>query len=344
MKRGKKESKRPIVESWSCHEIGKLLASTLDLDEILNHIMNKVGEIVNAENWSLLLLDNATNELEFKVVVGLKKELISDIRIPVGEGVAGIAAETGESIYITNAVNDPRIYREVDERTGFVTKSLVCLPLNIHGRTLGVIEVVNIPGIEEFMSTDLHNLEVLVDYAAIAIENSQYFSEIKKMSITDEYTGLYNVRYMHNKLDQLIQLHEENNEQFAVVFIDIDNFKSVVDTYGHLAGSQVLKEVGQIIKANLPAEHILCKYGGDEFVIIYLDIDRRKAISITEHIQSAIRSSKFLLELPDPVTITASFGIAIFPEDAKDKKELLLSADNRMYTVKRSTKNGICTG
>lgn len=325
----------------SCHEIGKLLTSTLDLDEILDHIMLKVGILVEAQNWSLLLKDEKTNLLEFKVVVGLKKELVSDITLREGEGVAGVVLQTGKSVFIEDAADDPRVYRTVDQRTGFITKSIVCLPLNIHGRTLGVLEIVNLEDMHRFKREHLPQLEILVDYAAIAIENSQYFSRIRTMSVTDEYTGLYNARFMHNKLTELIDNCQRNKEKLAVVFMDIDNFKSVVDTYGHLAGSQVLNEVGQVIRANLPYEHILCKYGGDEFVILYIDIDKRKAISYTEHILSAIRASQYLLSEKVPVKITASFGIAVYPDDATTKKDLLLKADNLMYSVKKSTKNGI---
>jgi len=189
----------------SCHDIGKLLTSTLDLDEILDHIMLKVGNFVEAENWSLLLKDPETELLEFKVVVGLKKELISDITLKEGEGIAGIVAQNGEPLFIEDAANDPRIYREVDERTGFNTDSLVCLPLNIHGKTLGVLEIVNLKDMKKFRNQNLPLLEILVDYAAIAIENSQYFSKIKMLNITDEYTGLRNAHFMHSKLEDLIR-------------------------------------------------------------------------------------------------------------------------------------------
>lgn len=337
-----KRNNQGIIKKFqSCHEIGKLLTSTLDLNEILDHIMLKVGDLVEAENWSLLLLDEKTNQLEFKVVVGIKKELISDITIGLGKGVAGMVAQSGQPIFIEDATNDPRVFRVVDHRTGFSTQSIVCLPLTTHSRIFGVIEIVNIKDMQRFRQEYLPLLEILADYAAIAIENSQYFAKIKKLTYTDEYTGLPNARYMHEHLERLIRKSENSKEKLAVVFMDMDNFKAVVDTYGHLAGSKVLFEVGQVIRANLPNEHLLCKYGGDEFVIIYIDIDLPKAVSYTEYILSAIRASSFLLTENHPVKLTASFGIAIYPDDAKTKKDLLLRADHLMYSVKKSTKNSI---
>lgn len=337
----KRKDEAIIKKFQSCHEIGKLLTSTLDLNEILDHIMLKVGDLVEAQNWSLLLLDEKTNQLEFKVVVGIKKELISDITITMGEGIVGIVAQTGQPVFIEDATNDPRVLRAVDHRTGFSTRSIVCLPLTTHSRTFGVIEIVNIEDMHRFRQEYLPLLEILADYAAIAIENSQYFSKIKNLTYTDEYTGLPNARYMHEQLEKLITQSHSSSEKLAVVFMDIDNFKSVVDTYGHLAGSKVLFEVGQVIRANLPNEHLLCKYGGDEFVIIYVDIDQRKAVSYTEYILSAIRASSFLLTENHPVKVTASFGIAMYPDDAKTKKDLLLRADHLMYSVKKTTKNSI---
>jgi diguanylate cyclase (GGDEF)-like protein len=325
----------------SCLQLGKLLTSTLKLSEILELIMLKASQIIEAENWSLLLKDESSGELTFEVVVGLDKNMIKDVRLKPGQGIAGKVAQSGEPVFISDAEEDPQIDRTVDKLCGFTTRSIICLPLQIHGKILGVIEIINIDDIEQFKVRDLPALSILTDYAAIAIQNSMYVSKIEQMSIIDEYTGLYNARYMHEKLQSLIQRSLKENKSLAVIFMDIDNFKQVVDTYGHLQGSRVLNEIGQTLSASLSERDYLFKYGGDEYVIALPDRDKAAAVKQTETMLEAIRSSTYLQNENHPVKVTASFGIAMYPEDAQTKKELLLKADNLMYHVKKTSKNSV---
>jgi diguanylate cyclase (GGDEF)-like protein len=325
----------------SCVQIGKLLTSTLDLNQILEHIMLKVSQLVQAENWSLLLLDEQSKKLSFEVVVGIDYELVSGIKIRLGEGIAGLVAQNGEPLIVTDAEHDVRVYKRVDQATGFITRSIACLPLKIHGKILGVIEIINIDNFTKFNKKELPVLSILIDYAAIAIENAQYFAKIQKMSITDEYTGLYNARYLHDILEELIKKAKKKGSELAVVFMDVDDFKKVVDTYGHLSGSQVLKEIGLTISSCLSNDDILIKYGGDEYIIILPDKNKESAKSMVEKILNTIRESTYLCDEKKPVKLTSSSGIAIFPHDATNKKDLLLKADNLMYRIKRNSKNGI---
>jgi diguanylate cyclase (GGDEF)-like protein len=239
--------------------------------------------------------------------------------------------------------NEPMFDRKVDELTGFNTESIICIPLQTHGRILGVFEIVNVKNISDFESRYLPILTILADYAAIAIENSQYYDRIYQMTRTDEYTGLYNARYLHQILDEMI-LEASYDRPFAVVFVDVDNFKNVVDTAGHLLGSQILKEVGQTISSCLFEQDILIKYGGDEYIIIFPDRDRQEVTALSEKILQTIRETTYLASETHPVNITASFGIAMYPEDARTKKELLMLADDIMYTVKRTTKDSVGVG
>ena len=231
-----------VIEA--CVEMGKLLTSTLDLKEILQLIILKVSQLIPADNWSLLLKDEDTGELAFDIVVGVDKKLMENIRLSPGEGIAGHVLETGELKILHDVEQDQNFYRKVDEITGFRTRSVICIPLKTQGRVLGVLEIINVKDISDFQTQYLPILKVLTDFAAIAIQNSHYCDRIFKMSITDEYTGLYNARFLYQYLEDLIQNDPEHQKQFAIIFVDIDNFKKIVDTYGHLNGSQILREVG----------------------------------------------------------------------------------------------------
>ena len=325
----------------ACLEVGKLLTSTRDLDEILALIMSKLSQLIEAENWSLMLRDQETGELTFEVAVGIDADAVKDVRLARGQGIAGHVAETGEPLFLADVQSDPRFHRDVDAKTGFRTKSIVCVPLQTHGTALGVIEVVNVKDMAWFESRDLPILTVLADYAAIAIENCRYVERIERMSVTDEYTGLYNARYLHEILDDLIEEADGRDASIAVAFVDVDNFKAVVDTYGHLSGSQVLKEIGETIGTRLSETDILIKYGGDEYVIVMPGRTKEEAADLAREILEAVRASTYLESEGSPIKVTASFGIGVYPEDAQTKKHLLILADDSMYRVKRSTKNGV---
>ncbi|MEA1927878.1 MAG: sensor domain-containing diguanylate cyclase [Candidatus Auribacterota bacterium] len=322
-------------------QVGQMLTSTFDLDEILQLIMEKVSQLVQAENWSLLLKDEETEDLTFKVVVGSKADTLKGLTIPPGEGIAGYVACSGKAEFISDAQNDPRLFRIADEFSGFTTNSIACIPLNSHDVCLGVIEIVNIDDMKNFKKNELPALIIFANYAAIAIENSRYFSRIQKMSITDEYTGLYNVRYLYDFLGRVISESALDNTDAAAVFIDIDNFKKVVDEYGHLKGSQILKEIGETILGCISDDDILAKYGGDEYVIILPGKGKEAARKVIKKVQQEIRSTDYLISIGQPVKITASFGIATFSEDAHTVKGLLLAADRQMYRIKNTTKDGI---
>lgn len=325
----------------ACVEIGKLFTSTLDLEKILELIMTKVSRLIEAQNWSLLLKNEKTGELTFGIVVGIKKGLIKGVRLEPGEGISGHVAETGVPLFLSNVENDPRFSQKADKLTGFITKSIICIPLKIRNKILGVIEIVNIKNMDVFETNYLPILTILADYSAIAIENSLLFKKIQQMNITDEYTGLYNARYLHQILEDYIENPSQRKALFAVVFVDIDNFKEVVDSHGHLLGTKVLKELGQTITSCLSEKDILIKYGGDEYIIILQDRNKDEAKSLTEKILSNIRATTYLQSESQPVNVTASFGIAIYPTDARTIKDLLILADKTMYRVKNTTKNAV---
>jgi diguanylate cyclase (GGDEF)-like protein len=324
----------------TCVEVGKLLTSTLNLKEILELIMIKVSRLIRAQHWSLLLKNEVSGELTFEIVVGSDKALFDGISLKPDEGVASFVAETGKAMFIPDVNDSPMFNKNIDLKTGFTTRSIICLPLLIGGKSIGVIEVINVEDMKIFEQEDFPILTILADYAAIAINNSRYVDRIKKMSIMDEYTGLYNARYLHQILDNHCNGADQKSP-LAVVFVDIDNFKSIVDAHGHLLGTRLLKEVGETISNNISEQDILIKYGGDEYIILLPGRGKHEAVKRSENILRAIRESTYLMSEANPARISASFGIASYPEDATTKKELLISADNALFTIKHLTKNGI---
>jgi len=326
-----------IQHLMTCVEIGKALTSTFNMDQILIIILKRLSELIKAKNWTLFLLDPNTEELYFEVVVGLDKGSLADVRIGLGEGIAGTVALTGEPILVPEVRQDTRFSNRVDDLTGFVTHSIICLPLKMQGAVIGVIEIVNPEDMSLFQDNFMPLLSILADYVAIAIHNARTYRKIESLSVTDDVTGYYNSRYMHQHLDQL--LHQ--GQEVSLVFLDVDNFKEVVDKHGHLLGSKILGEAAEIIASKLEEDDRLVRYGGDEFVIILPGQDKHAAFDKVVAVRKALASATFLQDMELEIQLTASFGIANYPGDAADKKELLQLADNSLYRSKDVGKNSI---
>ncbi|MEK6727041.1 MAG: sensor domain-containing diguanylate cyclase [Deltaproteobacteria bacterium] len=335
------ELKRKIEELSIFNEIGKTLTSTLDIKEILNIIMLKIGELLRPDNWSLLLVDEERGDLYFEIVVGERAEKIKHMRLKMGEGIAGWVAVKGEKLLIPDVSKDERFTLNVDLVSGFETRSVVCVPLKCKGKVLGVIELVNKAGRNKFSEEDLFILTTLADYAAIALENAQYFHKVKELTITDDVTRLYNSRYMYDYLDQEMRRSQRYEMELSIIFLDLDYFKNVNDTYGHLVGSRLLREIAKVIITCLRDVDIAVRYGGDEFVVILPSTPKKNAVLVAERIRDCMKNTVFLQSQGLKIRQTASFGVASFPKDANNKLDLIRQADKAMYRIKNSSRDGI---
>lgn len=176
------------------------------------------------------------------------------------------------------------------------------------------------------------------DKSQLILQLSQKNEELKYLAMHDDLTGLYNIRFLYQDLNLRIK---DPQHCFSVIFMDMDNFKKVVDAHGHLNGSQALKEVAATIMAAIREPAYGVAYGGDEFVIILPDFDKQMAIETSKKIQALMAKTVYLEEKGFAVELKASYGISTFPEDAEDLPKLLAKADTLMFEVKSKGKNAI---
>lgn len=322
----------------SCMELGKALTSELHPDELFSKILHKISELLSAENWSLLLLDEATGELHFQVSVELDLEQVRQVRLRLGQGIAGKVALEQKPMVIEDVTKCEFFSGQVDQITGCSTRSIICVPLVFGGKTVGVIEVVNPRSLE---GDPLPLLSIIADYAAIAVENMRRYREIQNLAIHDDLTGLYNTRHLYKVLGNLVRASGETRDSFSLIFMDIDHFKKVVDTYGHLKGSQAIQEVARTIRECLVAPTFGVAYGGDEFVAVLQGFDKARALKKAEEIRTRMKQTVYLANHGHQVSLSASFGIATFPDDAGDVTGLLALADRAMFDVKEKGKDAI---
>jgi diguanylate cyclase (GGDEF)-like protein len=335
----RRDLRRQRIALSSFNDIGRALTSTLKLKEVLNVIAEQTTELVQCEAWSLLLMDPRTDELSFEIVRGPRPDVVRGFRIKVGQGIAGWVAKEGQPILVQDAQKDPRFYPQVDDTSGFRTRSILCVPLVSKEKILGVIELINKLDHSSFDRHDLELVSTLAGYGAIAIENARLYEQAEELAITDDTTQIPNMRYFHHILSRELGRAQRRSSPLALLFIDLDHFKMVNDTYGHFHGSRLLREIAHLLKRSLRAVDLVARYGGDEFVALLPDTDHVTAFRLAERLRAQLEAFAYR---PDPaitIRVTCSVGVASFPDQAKTKEDLVRTADQAMYRAKGTRRN-----
>jgi len=181
----------------------------------------------------------------------------------------------------------------------------------------------------------------LLEPAALALENALLLQRAEALSVTDDLTRLYNSRYLNLSLRRETKRAIRSGRPLSLLFIDLDGFKAVNDTYGHLHGSRALVEAAAVIRGSARETDVVARFGGDEFAVVLPETVREGALAVAERIRDRIAEHRFLSgELLD-VRLTASVGVATLPDAARSAEELVQAADRAMYRVKMQGKNGI---
>ena len=221
-------------------------------------------------------------------------------------------------------------------------RMLVMLPLVAKGQAIGLVELFS----RSSVSWDAQQLEVartMANEAAMALENARLYEDARKRADRDPLTGFFNHRYLHERMGEEVVRAQRNKRPLSVMMIDLDDFKLVNDTFGHLFGDRVLTWAAELIRATLRASDVPARYGGDEFAVILPETDAEEATHAVRRILEAFRDQPFVGEQRGPVPIAASIGTATFPADGRTATELIASADEALYQVKRDGRHGRLT-
>ncbi|MBA4349465.1 MAG: hypothetical protein C0415_05695 [Thermodesulfovibrio sp.] len=314
-------------------EITSIINSTLDPVLIRKKVIEAATELLNSEAGSLLLVDRSTEELFFEVAIGAKGEKLKTIKLKKGFGIAGWVVEHGEPVISNDVTSDTRFFKGVDEISGFKTKNMVCVPVKTKERIIGALEVIN-SNQGSFEFDDMVILYAFANQVAIAIENVQLYQE----SLTDGLTGLYHHKYFELRLKEETARSKRYKYPLTLALIDIDFFKKVNDTCGHLAGDMVLRGLAKILKDSTRFIDIVARYGGEEFAVILPYVSYEGALDIGERLRKTIEDTSF-----EGIKITISIGIGYSDGENMDfdYKELIKFSDRALYNAKNNGRNRV---
>jgi len=213
--------------------------------------------------------------------------------------------------------------------------SIAVVPLHSQDTVKGGIILVPSQGETFPTPLPLESLHFLCEQTMLGFKNALRYKGARDLIYIDDLTGLHNYRYLMMVLDQEIRRAERYGLDFSLVFIDLDHFKDINDTYGHLAGSHALREVADVLRKNVREVDLLFRYGGDEFTALLVETDPKGASVVSERIRKAIEDHVFLAEAGTPSRLTATIGHASFPQHASDRKDIIDLADRAMYEGKK---------
>jgi diguanylate cyclase (GGDEF)-like protein len=321
------EGRIPLDDLLVFHQLARSLTSSLDLNTVLRTILEHMERTVHADLWTLVMLDESKQELYYAIAAGGEQDLLRDLRVKVGEGVAGWVVEHGETLIVPEAEEDPRWKKSSKMR------SVIALPLRGRKGTQGAIEIFN-PRTDQMTDYTIAFLHILADHAAIAIENARDVERIQHLTIADDATGLFNVRHLYDVLGRELDRSSRAGLPTSIAFLDLDRFKQVNDAHGHLIGSELLAHAGRRLQ-ELSREQDLCfRYGGDEFIVLMPETDSPAALEQAQALHRALMESEFRMNNGLTLKIGASIGLATAPDDGATLHSVIGAADARMYEVK----------
>ena len=194
-----------------------------------------------------------------------------------------------------------------------------------------------------FDEGEIHSAELVLAQAELALINAQRFLKAREKAFVDDVTDLYNVRYLLSALDREVNRAGRANLKLSVLFLDLDRFKSVNDSHGHLVGSRVLKDFGGLLQDSIRAIDTVGRYGGDEFTILLVDTDHEGAMNVAERIRAMVEETRFGADRGLALELTVSIGVSTFPQHGDTHEALIDFADKAMYLGKAQGRNLVCS-
>jgi diguanylate cyclase (GGDEF)-like protein len=312
-------------------DIVRAVNTSLEPPKVAETLVDRASKWVPAPCWAVVSADLSA-QLSVLADRGLTPEMG-----PAVYAIANWVMEHGQEFVTADLRQDPRVQ---DPFVGAV----MAFPLSCRGRRIGaVVGLDRLPSSREprLAPSMLRQVRVLLEPASVALDNALILKRAEALSVTDDLTHLYNSRYLNLVLRKETKRASRNGRPLSLLFIDLDGFKGVNDTHGHLCGSRALVEAAAVIRGSARETDVVVRFGGDEFALVLPDTGSDGAFAVGERIRERVAAHKFLAGDGLDIHLTVSVGVATLPDVAASADELMQAADKAMYRVKDAGKNGI---
>jgi len=327
-------------------DIGRVLTSSLNSKEVFHRIMTVIGDFFAPRNWSLLLREKGSGQLRFEIVMGVDAQRLKKVRVEEGEGIAGWVSLHGQPVVVEDVRTDPRFSSRIDEILGFVTQSVVCVPLlNGNNQVVGVIELVNRVGPRAdgggeaggqiFTADDMAILSAIGAFAGIGAENAFLHQKAQTLAMVDPLTGISNRLHFNEAFSHEVKQVRRYGHSLCLLMLDIDGLKGVNDGRGHLVGDQLLVAAAGLLRNAVRASDVVARLGGDEFVILMPQAVESQGRELARRIEAAVAR----WNQADPLTgVRLGISIGVQAGGPAEVDSLLADADRDLYLVKNKRK------
>ena len=324
------EEQRRARQFAFLNNISKTAISSEDAEQMLAEIVAEIQKNFRFDHIGIGILDYITKDIEIKAEAGATTQALGK-RIPLGQGILGRVARSGESALVQSSEG-------VLQGVLADARSVLCIPISYGDTLLGVLNVESNQE-EAFSPQDRLIMNTLADLLATALHNAFVFQKLQQQSITDGLTGIKTRRFFWEALNSEWRRGSRSGRPFSVVLMDLDKFKGVNDTLGHLEGDLVLARVGRLLEQKCRQSNVVARYGGDEFIILMPETGIEQAQILAERLRLWISTDTMLSEHG----ITGSFGVASFPVHGYSVEDIIRVADAGMYVSKHAGGDRVST-
>ncbi|MEP6900264.1 MAG: diguanylate cyclase [Actinomycetota bacterium] len=325
--------------SWLANAVEKFNSSlkNIDTEDFWSNLTRVSAELMRAERGSLLIFDEKSDLLTVKAAVGVTADRIKNESKRIGDRVARLVLQNGKPIVVGDVSKIGLPAAPLDWK--YKTNSFISYPFSIGERRVGVLNVTDKADGLAYSEFDLELLNAIAPQVAVLIDRANLKNiagEFEQLSLTDSLTGLLNRRYLEERLAEEIKRSNRYGYPMSFMMIDVDNFKSFNDDFGHTEGDKALTIVGRCLRETLRSADVPARYGGEEFSILLPQTTSTEAATIAERLRENVESTEF----PNR-QITVSIGIASCCLELNSAHELIVAADNALYEAKRRGKNTV---
>ena len=330
------EQKRSEAVQTALLKISEAAHTATDLGDLFQHIHAIIGSLLPAKNFFVALYDKDNDILSFPYFVD-EHDAPPEPR-PLGTGtLSAEVIRTGQGLLLKPGMQQ-RLSPRVRTIIGSESLDWLGVPLTSQERTIGALVVQSYTGETRYTGEDKQLLEFVSAQIATAIERKQTETWLRHVAQHDALTNLANRKLFDDRLQHAIERAGHEQEMFALLYLDVDHFKTINDTLGHSAGDKLLHEVAQRIASCVRETDTVGRMGGDEFVVLLTGITAPRQAAIVA--EKVLASLQWPFEMPDgPMLVTGSIGIAVYPGHGQDAQQLVRVADHAMYAAKKAGGN-----